>query len=407
MNHGAPSPLDALMYHDPSMRLGLVLHLTGKAPSLDRLAEHVRKSLAQLPVLSLTIKGRGTKAAWRPQSPGLDHHVQARKLPAGANVHDAVRELHREVFAEDQPPWTITLLHGHAPGTYVIVYRITHGLQDIGGMTRTLEVLFSHHPIEAASSSATVRTLCQPSRSSLRDYARAGALLARSTRKSPLWPHPDHGYSSDRDFHWTAVPTNALRDLAHPHGGSANDAFLTTLARATCLWAGQHHPHYDGNGLPVTLAINNRRPATADAPGNDATAGQLNLPGHNQPLTQALADVVAATRPLKQAPHREAIRRLSQNIPPTLMNWSFEALLSPARAAVLSSHFVIRHQLSFAGDPIHAVEPITALPLGAPVSVLIISYQGSSRAVFVTDAVLPEAHSLHRQWKATVEEAPY
>ncbi|WP_159395394.1 wax ester/triacylglycerol synthase domain-containing protein [Streptomyces albireticuli] len=379
-----------------------MIHLTGQAPSLDRLAAHLRQRLDRLPALSLTMRGQGTAAVWCSQSPELDHHLRVHEVPIGADIYDAVRELHHAPFTEGRPPWTMTLLHGHTPGHYAIVYLINHGLQDGGGIIRTLEVLFAHPAVDAASSSATVRTLCVPSRPSPRHYAQAAALLARSVKKSPLWPHPRYGYSTERVFHWAGVPTKLLRDLAGPFGGSSNDAFLATLARVASRWAVQRHPGYEGNRLPVTLAINNRRPAVVDLPGNRATGGRLDLPGHIEPLGQSLRSVVAATGLLKQAPCREAIRRLSENIPPSLLDRSFRSLLSPERAEVFSSHFAIRHELGFAGDPVHAIDPITVLPLGSPVSVLMISYQGQSRTVFVTDPALPDADRLHQEWRAEV-----
>ncbi|MGW2364644.1 hypothetical protein ACWCZ5_03540 [Streptomyces sp. NPDC001667] len=115
--------------------------------------------------------------------------------------------------------------------------------------------------------------------------------------------------------------------------------------------------------------------------------------------------MAAATGLLKQAPCREAIRRLSENIPPSLLERSFRSLLSPERAEVFSSHFAIRHELYLAGDPVHAIDPITALPLGGPVSVLMISYRGQSRTVFVTDQALPGADRLRQEWRAEVEGA--
>ncbi|MFF5809471.1 hypothetical protein [Streptomyces sp. NPDC012746] len=156
----------------------------------------------------------------------------------------------------------------------------------------------------------------------------------------------------------------------------------------------------------VTLAINNRRPAAVEIPGNFVAAGRFHLPGHKEPLSQGLRTAVAATRPLKQPSYREAIRRLSENIPPSIVDRSFRLLLSPERAAVTSSHFAIRHPLALAGDPVHAIDPITVLPLGAPVSVLMITYQGNSRAVFVTDPVLPGADKLHQIWLSEATDLP-
>ncbi|QIS03384.1 hypothetical protein F5X71_14585 [Nocardia brasiliensis] len=139
------SPLDALLYHDRTMCIGLVLHLTGRAPTPDRLASHVRDRLDRLPALSVIVSGSGTAATWLRRSPELGYHVRSRDLSAGADIYDVVRELHREPFAEGRPPWTMTILDGHIPGEYLIFYRVSHGVQDIGGITRTLEILSGTH----------------------------------------------------------------------------------------------------------------------------------------------------------------------------------------------------------------------------------------------------------------------
>lgn len=94
--------------------------------------------------------------------------------------------------------------------------------------------------------------------------------------------------------------------------------------------------------------------------------GGFHLPGHVHSLDQSLRTVVAATRPLKQAAYREAIRRLSENVPPVITDRAFRSLFSPRRAAVYSSHFAIRHEPALADDPVHAIDPITVLPLGSP-----------------------------------------
>ncbi|MFD0635735.1 wax ester/triacylglycerol synthase domain-containing protein [Catenulispora yoronensis] len=395
-----------MLYHDRSMRIGLVLHLAGQAPPLKRLIDHVRERLGQSPALSLTLVGRGTSAVWHLQPPNLEDHLGVREVPEGTNIHEVVRNLHQEPFADGRPPWTMTLVQGYSPGRYALVYRISHGIQDTGGMARTLEILFATAPVPAAASSATVRGLITPPRPTLRHRTYAVRLLAHSTAKSGLWPHPDHGYSDQWAYQWTEVPTDSLRSLAAPHHGSANDAFLATMTRAVSHWAAHGHPRHSGPGMPVTMAINLRSPALADTPGNHVTTGRFTLPGHTEPLSRTLQMAVAATTPLKQPPYREAIRRTFDSIPPWLIQASFRTLLSPKRAAACSSHFAIRHPLAYNGDPVQAIDPITALPAGAPVSALMISYEGASRAVFVTDSALPGMDRIHQVWRAEVEERP-
>ncbi|WP_238815894.1 hypothetical protein [Nocardia brasiliensis] len=247
-----------------------------------------------------------------------------------------------------------------------------------------------------------MRSLVEPPRPRLRHYLYAVRLVAGASSKTALWPHPVHGYSGLRSLEWAEVPTNTLRSLAGPHGGSTNDAYLSSLARVISQWAARHHPNSDGHEIPISLAINNRRPADVSAPGNQFAVGRMTLPGDNVPFAQGTRMTAVRTAPLKQGQYREAIRRLAASVPRLVMERAFRSALSPARACVLSSHFVIRRPLAFAGDPVHAIDPVTALPVGAPVSILLITYQKVSRAVFVTDSIVPGLENLHEMWHAEV-----
>ncbi|KOG90161.1 hypothetical protein ADK38_10265 [Streptomyces varsoviensis] len=86
------------------------------------------------------------------------------------------------------------------------------------------------------------------------------------------------------------------------------------------------------------------------------------------------------------------------------MDLSARAFLSPERAAVLCSNFVLRNPLRWRDDPVHAVDGVTALPPGVPLSVLLITYQERASAVFVSDPALPGMDKAHQHWQRIVHE---
>ncbi len=399
-----PSPLDEVLYQDPAMTVGALLHLNGTPPPLTTLTEHVRRHLHRLPALTLTIENRASHSRWHHLRPALEHHIRSQALPPGGAPHEAVRELAQAPLPANEPPWDLTLLHGHAPGRYALLYRVNHGLQDGGGFVHTLETLFSPTPIPPVQSSALVRPLIDAPRPTLRQTADAARLLARATTRTGLWPHPEHGYSAERTLRWTAVPTHALHALARPYGGTGNDAYIAALAHTLQHWTARHHPR-PAAGTPLTVAISTRTPATLGLPGNHATAGRFTLHGAGTALSQSLRATVQATALLKSPPHRAAIRHISRGTPPWLIRKAFTTIASPERATVFCSGVAFRHPLSFLNHPVDAIDPLVCLPLGSPACTFLFTYQGLSSVLFTTDSALPGMDRLHHRWQDTVHAA--
>ncbi|MEU6572669.1 wax ester/triacylglycerol synthase domain-containing protein [Streptomyces sp. NPDC046805] len=404
LRHGRPSPLDALLYYDPSMVIGALLHFRGTPPPLRALKEHVLQHLDQIPPLSLVMKGRGLQARWHQVRPDVGHHIHSHTLPAGRSTHDAVRELARAPFAPGEPLWDLTLLHGHAPDRYALLYRVSHGLQDGGGFIHTLETLFSPTPLPPDQCSAAVRHLTDPPRPTLRQKAAAARVIAQASTKTGLWPHPEHGHSAERTFRWAAVSSHQLHALTRPLAGTGNDAYIATLGYTLLRWTAQHHPSPTAS-VPLSVAISTRSTATLGAPGNHVSAGRFTLPGTKTPLPQYLRTTVHTTALLKSAPHREAVRRIASGTPPWIVQKSFKTLLSPQRASVFCSNLAVRNPLSFRNDPVTAIDPLTAISPGSPASILLITYQGRSSALFITDSALPGMDMLHERWRDTLHTA--
>ncbi|MFE7116471.1 wax ester/triacylglycerol synthase domain-containing protein [Streptomyces sp. NPDC057654] len=398
-----PFPLDVIIMRSaPALRIGAVLHFTGVCPPVEELRTHLAKHLALVPALSAGLVGTGMAARWQQMPVNVAEHVRRSPLPVGGEVEEAVCALEEEAFPSGGPQWDMTLLTGYEPGRYAIVYRVNHGLQDMGGVAYTLESLFSTPPVPAANSSAVVHALGNRPRPSLRHLAQAGALLARSATSSG-WPLPGNPRSGARTFRRAAVPTDLLRAISRPYGGSANDAYVAAMARATATWTCTHLPHTGSPGLPLTVGVNIRRPDEADAPGNYVVGARLAVPGHVT-TEQCLRTTVAATALLKPPPRREALRRLTWAVPYRILHKLIPLLLTTDHGDVVCSSFALRRPLQWQGDPVVAAEPLTTLPAGIPVAALLLAYQGRSSVHFVTDPALPGMDMLHRHWLRAVHE---
>ncbi len=393
-----PSPLDALIYAQSGLVVGAVLHLTGAPARRDELCAHVTERLTALPSLSAVMVGEGLAARWVRRRPAVEQHIREHKLAVGGSVEEATRELSRASFPADGPRWDITIIHGYAPDRYAIFYRVHHGLQDGGAVAHSVETLFSADAIPKAQSSGVVQSLIDPPAPSLRDKMGALKFLARTTATTDLWPHPTHRYSQERALNWSAVPTEVLRSAARRYGGTANDAYVTSVARTFARWTAVHATHAS-RSLPLSIALNIRRPADVDAPGNQTLAGRIIVPDPDMPVSSVLPATIEANRLLKSAAHREALRRLIQGAPRRLVNMSMTALLAPERGAIFCSNVAFRHPLQWQGTAVSAIDPLVLLPLGAPAAALHYSYQGRSSTVFVTDPAMPQMDDLHNVWQ--------
>ncbi|WP_327149893.1 wax ester/triacylglycerol synthase domain-containing protein [Nocardia sp. NBC_01329] len=393
-----PSPLDALIYEQSGLVVGAILHLTGAPARGDELCAHVTERLSALPSLSVVMVGEGLAAQWVQRRPQVDQHIREHELAVGGSVEEATRELSRAPFPADAPRWDLTVIHGYAPDRYAIFYRAHHGLQDGGAVAHTVETLFSADPVPIEQSSGVVRALTDPAAPSWRDKVGALKFLARTTATTDLWPHPTYRYSQERALNWSAVPTEVLRSAGRRYGGTANDAYVTSVARTFAGWTAVHATHAS-RSLPLSIALNIRRPVDVATPGNQTLAGRVIVPDPGMPIASVLPATIEADRLLKSATHREALRRLIQGAPRRLVNMSMSALLAPERGAIFCSNVAFRHPLQWQGSAVSAIDPLVLLPLGAPAAALLYSYRGRSSTVFVTDPALPQMDDLHTVWQ--------
>ncbi|MBT2385701.1 hypothetical protein J7E86_19410 [Streptomyces sp. ISL-11] len=411
----APSLTDRAMrafpvrHPDARLRIGALLHFAGAAPRRERLRDHVLERLPALPALTHYLGDAGTEWAAASRLEPATHVVDHPLPPGHQNLERAVQRLLRDPLPEGAPHWRLWLLHGHAPGTYAVLYLVHHAVQDGAGMLHTLETLFTPHGVPEEQSSAVFPGLLGAPPPTVRDRVRALATTARPARRTGVWTSARHPLSARRTFRWARVPTRCLRQVAAPVGGSSNDAYLATLAHALQDWAAAYWPPAHGSpGLDLVMPANVRRPGEAGAPGNRTAMVRLTLPGGDAPLADQLVGAVRATAPLKSHRHREALRRTVAG--PRLPAWALRGLTrrlaGPSHAVVGVSGLVARHELRWAADPVIAVEPVGCLPEGSPLGVLMLTYGGMSAACFMADRAVPGLSTVHLRWERVYGARP-
>jgi diacylglycerol O-acyltransferase / wax synthase len=399
-----PRPFD-VRFHDPAMSIGAVLLASGAPPSLDALRSLVSERHRTLPALSTKLTGTGAASRWQYCAPDIPAQVNARILAAGEDIREHARALQSEPYPSHTPLWDITLIHSPGNEGFALVYRVAHGLQDYGGLVRTLEVLFATESVHADASSAVPRSLVSPRRPSMRDWRAAGRTLSEVTGRIEPWSlascGPSTGPSTGRACSWSSVPTGELREAANRFGGSSNDTYVAAVALAVQDWCADHLPAVCASPQKVVIAVNLRRPAQVHQPGNFVTGASVLLPAQAS-AAQVLRATAAGTAILKTAGHREALRRLVQRVPRVIDYRLSRRMLEFVQAEVTTSSFAVRAALDVLGQPVQEIEPLTILPSGS-VSALLVSYGGRSNVVFVSDAALPKIHTLAAKWQRTVQ----
>lgn len=376
--------------------VGMVLHCEGAPPNLAQVTAHVAARLQLVPALrSLPAKSR-----WRIEAAlDLEAHVVEQRVASGpASLEAAVGELIGAPLPEHGPAWQLHLLHGHTEDGFALLFRVHHSLQDGGGVVHTLEALFSGDGDEP--SSAACPGLAETPRVSMRDMVTAVGALASGARRAGTWASYPAGFSSERTHTWCELPVDRLRSAARAQGTTVNDVYLAALAHALTQ-AAQQLPS-GPTTVPFLVPVNLRRPGEEGAPGNRVVLTSIALPGGQYAAEERLALTPGATGVLKSVRLREAMRRITALTPATAMTQTLKMVTRPAHAATLASNLMLPRRLEFQGAPVTRVAPVMWAPLGIPVAAVLLTYQGTATACFVTDPAMPGLDELPDLWQTTV-----
>ncbi|MFF0076818.1 wax ester/triacylglycerol synthase domain-containing protein [Streptomyces sp. NPDC005494] len=390
---------------DAGSTIGAVLHLSGAAPGLLELQEHVATRLSGLARTSHLLHGDGRRAQWVHAVPDPARHVIAQRLARGReSLEAAVHDLLRDPWPVDAPAWRLVLLHGHVSNGFALLYAAHHSVQDGATVVEILQPLFG--PDARSEPSAVVlRPLPQPEpRPRLRQVLRSAAVLLRYARKHQVWTSPSQPLSSRRRTAWIHAPAASLKPAARAGGASVNAVYLTALGHAIAQWASTSWPLAAEAPIPVMIPVNLRSKDEAGAPGNRLFLTRVDLPAGPLPLLQRLAGTRAATSPLKLPGHRAVLRSALTRLPAGFLQRLVAVSTAPVRLTLVASCLVMRERLRYGDAVVTRIDPLMCCPPGAPLAVVMLVYAGEASVCFRIDRALPDAECLPGLWRQALED---
>ncbi len=117
----------------PSVAVGTVLLLQGKAPTLEQLREFIGERLPTMPRFRQRVVNSRTKvrqAKWVSAEPDLEKHVTEVTIGKQETLDDVISRLMEQPMSRRRPLWDCTLIHGTGAGTWGCVFRIHHTVAD-------------------------------------------------------------------------------------------------------------------------------------------------------------------------------------------------------------------------------------------------------------------------------------
>lgn len=117
----------------PSVAVGNVMRMSGRAPSLAALRTFIASRLEEMPRFRQKVASSRSKlrqAKWVDVTPDLTYHVKQRRLKAGQSVDPLVSSLMEVPLDRDRPLWDATLVTGYSTEEWTLIVRLHHSIAD-------------------------------------------------------------------------------------------------------------------------------------------------------------------------------------------------------------------------------------------------------------------------------------
>jgi WS/DGAT/MGAT family acyltransferase len=268
----------------------------------------------------------------------LGDHLAARRVPDpgdAAAVLGLAAELLGMPLDRTRPLWEVWLLEGAADGRTRLLWKLHHVLADGERALALLGALVDPGPADVsqpwrpappppalrlvgdavrrvlASAWAAIARLARPR--ALLAHARDGVRQVRTDLRADA-PHLpfNRPLSGRRRYHVVQTELYAIRDAAHRHGATVNDAVVAAVAAGVVqLLRAAGHPT-GGLVLQASVPVSLRRQGAATAAGNAVGGMKVPVPLDVDSADPGalLATVAAATRARKSGPRADAGFRL-------------------------------------------------------------------------------------------------
>lgn len=436
---------DAVLWtieRDPLLRTTItVLTLLDRAPDSAAVRDRVEAMSATIPRLRQVVSEDPLHLApprWvDAQDFDIADHFLHLQAPAPGTIEavlDEVRGLALQPFRRTAPLWETYLIDGMADGRAVFVQKLHHSLTDGVGAVGMASALYDLDP---AAAPVVVPSVPSPrpvpnvvvrvagdavglaatvARAGARAAVRAPGAVWRIARAPQRFTHDvattlgsvahvvrpvttvDAPLLAARSDGWDhrmhAVDLAALRDAAHAHGATLNDAFVTAVLGAL-------DRYHERMGAPVPKTLRCTMPVDRRT-GGDAEGGNHFVPARF-PLPAGMPDPTQRLRAVHERCQRElaepglrysdAVATVFTFLPDRITTRIFADLLEHIDVVVTNVPG-FDHVLHLAGarvETIHAFAPLS----GAAVNVALFSYCGTCTiGVTTDDAAITDADTL-------------
>jgi len=313
-----------------------------------------------------------------------------------------------------KPLWELWFVQGLEGGRFAVVNKTHHALVDgVSGVDITT-VLFDTSPTPTPIAAESWTPAVEPSEAALvaegvKGLARFPARVARravhaarrpvetvaSLRETgeglgnvawnlanpapatplnvPIGPH--------RRVLWLSFPLAQLKEIKNALGGTVNDVFLAVVSGALGRWLRRHGVRTSGLELRAIVPVSIRGDDQKGALGNRITAMLGPLPVYaTDPLERyrIVSDSMSGLKESKQAVGAEALTRLQDFAPPTILAQASRLNFSPRAYNVLVTNVPgPQFPLYLIGRELQELVPVPFLAPEHALAVAMMSYNGT------------------------------
>jgi hypothetical protein len=373
--------------------MGIKLDFAGAAPSLSEVCARVAERAASIPSLHYRVADDGRTLRADDELEVNDH---VRETDRASNTDDraADRMMLDEPLPANRPPWDLWLIR-RATG-YSLCFRSDHALRDGSAAVALIRALLEDRPGWRPRTRPELRP--RP-----RDFASLTGEALRTLRSPDIAPALAGTPVGTQGMLHADVPLQVLRAACQAHDATVNDVYLTALSQAVRRWyedrAGTGHPP-----MPVSVPVSVRAPGRELDVGNALVTTRVVLPCARRDPSEALREVKAQTRRLREGRHRDAARVVLRALPAALGAWSAIRLVDAESVPALASTMEAGPVLTLQGRPAERASMFLALSGGLRCYTALTTYRDNARLTIVHDDCLPDVSRLLEHWRTAVDE---
>jgi WS/DGAT/MGAT family acyltransferase len=402
------------------MHIGAVMLFEGPPPTFAELREHIESRLHLVPRYRQKLaypKLEMGRPLWVDDPRfNIEYHVRHTALPTPGSI-DQLRMLTGRIFSQrldrSKPLWELWLVQGLEGGRFALVNKTHHALVDgVSGVDITT-VLFDTSPKPASIAGETWIPAAEPSGAALVsagirgiagfparvlrravDAARHPRTTAAGLREAGeglgnvAWsfanPAPatplNVPISPHRRVLWLRFPLAELKEIKNSLGGTVNDVFLAVVSGALGRWLRRHGMRTEGLELRGIVPVSIRGDHQRGALGNRITAMLGPLPVYaRDPLERyrIVSDAMSGLKESKQAVGAEALTRLQDFAPPTILAQASRLNFSTRAYNVLTTNVPgPQFPLYLVGREMQELVPVPFLAPERALAVAMMSYNG-------------------------------